>query len=154
MMQWIASIWALQFIFLSSHKHSKTPPIPRHECVSSPAEPLQLGSRNTRKQLHQLSSWQSKWCNALHRVSPNKFQPNFLIKSWFSGRDEDRNFSVFRVRAFTESPDLWNCLSCRNPYHTPHSLNCLPPFSLKSPFFHWKVLRRIPFPEISLDWCM
>ena len=26
-----------------------------------------------------------------------------------------------------------NCLSCRNPYHAPHSLNCLPPlFSLHS----------------------
>ena len=35
-----------------------------------------------------------------------------------------------------------NCLSCRNPYQTTHSLNCLPPF-------HWKVLRCIPFPKIG-----
>ena len=28
-----------------------------------------------------------------------------------------------------------NCLSCRNPYQTPHSLNCLPPFSLKKTLF-------------------
>ena len=28
-----------------------------------------------------------------------------------------------------------NCLSYRNPYQTPHSLNCLPLFVLKNPFF-------------------
>ena len=28
-----------------------------------------------------------------------------------------------------------NCLSCRNPYQTPHSLNCLPPFHSKPLFF-------------------
>ena len=28
-----------------------------------------------------------------------------------------------------------NCLSCKNPYQTPDSLNCLPPFCLKTPFF-------------------
>ena len=30
-----------------------------------------------------------------------------------------------------------NCLSCRNPFQTPHSLNCLPPFTDKrlKPFF-------------------
>ena len=43
-----------------------------------------------------------------------------------------------------------NCLSCRNPYQTPDSLNCLPLFT-ENPFFHWKVLRRIPFPKISSE---
>ena len=32
-------------------------------------------------------------------------------------------------------PNLLNCLSCRNPYQTPHSLNCLPSFHWKPPFF-------------------
>ena len=32
-----------------------------------------------------------------------------------------------------------NCLSCRNPYQAPHSLNCLPPFL------------SIPFPKIGSD---
>ena len=44
-----------------------------------------------------------------------------------------------------------NCLSCRNPYQTPDSLNCLPPFHWKPHFFHWKVLHRIPFPKIGSE---
>ena len=54
----------------------------------------------------------------------------FKVGADFREGDEDSNFSVFRVRRFTESSLNW--ISCRNPYQT-HSLNCLPPF-------HWKTL--------------
>ena len=32
-----------------------------------------------------------------------------------------------------------NCLSCRYPYQTPHSLNYLPPFHWKIPLFHTQI---------------
>ena len=75
------------------------------------------------------------------------------IRADFREGDEDSNFSVIRVRRFSEWPDPlhWNCLSCRNTYQTPHSLNCLPLFHWKSHFFHRKVLRRTPFPKIGSD---
>ena len=46
----------------------------------------------------------------------------FCSKSWFSGGDEDSNFSLFRVRRFTESP---------GPLHI---------HWIASPPFHWKAL--------------
>ena len=57
------------------------------------------------------------------------------VRADFREGDEDSNFPVVRVRRFTESARASspNCLSCRNPYQTPHSLNCLPPY-------HWKAL--------------
>ena len=40
-----------------------------------------------------------------------------------------------------------NCLSCRNPYQTPHSLNCLPPFHRKPLFFTEKCFVASPSPK-------
>ena len=58
-------------------------------------------------------------------------------KSSFSGRGWGQQLFSFQSRAV-----LWmartsslNCLSCRNPYQTPHSLNRLPPFHWKPLFF-------------------
>ena len=42
-----------------------------------------------------------------------------------------------------------NCLSCRNPYQTPHSLNCLPPFHCK-PLFSLKSALSHPLPKNRL----
>ena len=59
------------------------------------------------------------------------------FKSWFLGRGWGQQLFSFQspaVHWIAQTSSL-NCLSCRNPYQTPHSLNCLPPFSLKSPFF-------------------
>ena len=45
-----------------------------------------------------------------------------------------------------------NCLSCRkNPYQTPDSLNCLPPFHWKSLFFTEKCSVASPFPKMGSD---
>ena len=41
-----------------------------------------------------------------------------------------------------------NCLSCRNPFQTPHSLNCLPP-STEKPFFSLKSASSHPLPKIG-----
>ena len=74
-------------------------------------------------------------------------------KSWFSGRGWGQQLFSFQspaVHRIARTSSL-NCLSCRNPYQTPHSLNCLPPFHWKAPFLHWKVLRRIPFPKNRLN---
>ena len=74
-------------------------------------------------------------------------------RSWLSGRGGGQQLFSFQspaVQWLARTSSL-NCLSCRNPYQTPHSLDCLPPFSLKNPFFNWKVLRRIPFPKIGSE---
>ena len=47
---------------------------------------------------------------------------------WFSGRGRPAVHWIARTSSL-------DCLSCRNPYQTPHSLNCLPPFHWKTPFF-------------------
>ena len=43
-----------------------------------------------------------------------------------------------------------NCLSCRNPYQTTHSLNCLPPFHWKPLFFTEKCFVASPPPKSAL----
>ena len=74
-----------------------------------------------------------------------------FFKSWFSGRGWGQQLFGFQSPAvhWIARTSSLNCFSCRNPYQT-HSLNCLPPFHWKALFSHWKVLRRIPFPKISL----
>ena len=62
------------------------------------------------------------------RTPMRKLPPVRTTKSWFSGKGMSP--AVHWV-ARTSSLD---CLSCRKPYQTPHSLNCLPPFWLKKPF--------------------
>ena len=61
------------------------------------------------------------------------------FKSWFSGRGWGQQLFSFQspaVHWMARSSSL-NCLSCRNPYQTPHSLNCLPLFTA-NPFFALK----------------
>ena len=56
-------------------------------------------------------------------------------QSWFSGRGWGQQLFTFQspaVQWMARTSSL-NCLSCRNSYQTPDSLNCLPPF-------HWKPL--------------
>ena len=72
-----------------------------------------------------------------------------LNRSWFLGRGWGQQLFTFQRPAvhWMAGTSSLNCLSCRNPYQTPYSLDCLPPFHWKTPFFHWKMLRRIPFWE-------
>ena len=77
-----------------------------------------------------------------------------LIRAEFQARDEESNFSVFRVRRVTSTSSL-NCFSCRSPYHIPHSLNASPLFTEKPFFSSLKVLHQIPFPKsgsLNRDW--
>ena len=106
-------------------------------------------------------SWTSKAKSALS-CGPNEnsfvlvFMQNRTIiawyRSWFSGRGWGQQLCTFQSPAFhwMARTSSRNCLSCRNPHQAPHSLNCLPPFT-ENPFFHWKVLRRIPSPKIGSD---
>ena len=74
------------------------------------------------------------------------------LRADFREGDEDSNFSVFRVRRFSEWPEALHWIAFPvEILTTPDSLELPPPFSLKTPFFHWKVLRRIPFPKIGSD---
>ena len=56
-------------------------------------------------------------------------------QSRFSGRGWGQQLFTFQSPAvhWIAWTSSLNCLSCRNPYQTPNSLNCLPPF-------HWKPL--------------
>ena len=77
------------------------------------------------------------------------------VKSWFSGRGWGQQLFSFQIPAvqwFARTSSL-NYLSCRNPYHTPHSLNCLTLLHWKT-LFQWKVLRHIPFPKEGSDRCV
>ena len=69
-------------------------------------------------------------------------------KSWFSGRGWGQQLFSFQSPAvhWMARPSSLNWLSCRDPSQTPHSLNATP-LCTENPFFHWKVLRRIPFPK-------
>ena len=70
---------------------------------------------------------------------------------WFSfivGADfragEDSNFQISE-----SGGSSLNCLYCRNPYQTPYSLNCLPPFT-EHPFFSLKSASSHPLPKNRL----
>ena len=78
-----------------------------------------------------LSIFQGKYRKGPENPKNLHMCSSFGIRPDFWEGDEDSNFSVFRVQQFTEWPGplhLLNCLSYRNPYQTPHSLNCFPPF--------------------------
>ena len=85
------------------------------------------------------------WVRCLKPYSPKPYS----VRANFWEGDEDSNFSVFRVRRFTESPEPlhWIAFPVGNPYQTPHSLNCSPPFSLKTPFFSLKSASSHPLPK-------
>ena len=64
--------------------------------------------------------------------------------------DLDSNFSVFGVRRFTEWPGPLHWIAFPVEILTKPLIHWIPPpFHCKSLFFHWKVLRRIPFPKID-----
>ena len=74
------------------------------------------------------------------------------IKSWFLGRGWGQqlfNFQSPAVKWMARTSSL-NCLSCRNPYQTPHSLNCLPPFHWKTLFFTEKCFVASPSQKSAL----
>ena len=73
-----------------------------------------------------------------------------LVGADFQEGDGDSNSSIFRVRRLTEWPGHLHWIAFPAEILTKPSFTELPPpFSLKNPFFHWKVLRRIPFPKIG-----
>ena len=74
-------------------------------------------------------------------------------KSRFSGRGWGQQLFSFQspaVQWMARTSSL-NCLSCRNPYQTPDSLNCLPPFHWK-PLFSLKSASSHPLPKNRLWW--
>ena len=97
--------------------------------------------------------WWRPVAGVLHGKSLEVLWEVLPSKSWFSGRGWGQQLFTFQSPAvhWIARTSSLNCLSCRNPYQTPHSLNCLPPFHWKPLFFHWKVLRRIPSPKIGSD---
>ena len=73
------------------------------------------------------------------------------VKSWFSGRGwgkELLNFQSLAVHWMAPTSSL-NCLSCRNTYQTPHSLNASP-FSLENAFCSLKSASLHPLPQNRL----
>ena len=90
--------------------------------------------------------WQSSPSLVQSSVSPLSSE----TQSWCSGRGWGQQLFSFQSpavhwMAWTSS---LNCLSCRNPYQTPHSLNCLPPFHWKS-LFSLKLASSHPLPKKS-----
>ena len=77
---------------------------------------------------------------------------NFQADFWEV--DLDSNFSIFRVRRFTEWPGPLHWIAFPVEILTKPLIHWIPPpFSLKTPFFfRWKVLRRIPCPKIGSAW--
>ena len=80
-------------------------------------------------------------------------QPPFamLRKSWFLGRGWGQQLFSFQSPAvhWMARTSSLNCLSCRKPYQTPHSVNCLPLFTEK-PFFSLKSASLRPLPTNRL----
>ena len=80
---------------------------------------------------------------------PQKIK-KYFCRSWFSGRGWGQQLFTFQspaVHWMAQTSSL-NCLSCRNPYQAPHSLNCLPPF--QTPFFSLKSASSHPLPQNRL----
>ena len=72
-------------------------------------------------------------------------------QGWFSGRGWGQQLFTFQSPAvhWMARTSSLNCLSCRNPYQTPHSLNCLPPLHWKT-FFSLKSASSHPLPKNRL----
>ena len=73
-------------------------------------------------------------------------------RSWFSGRGWGQQLFTFQSPAvhWIARTSSLNCLSCRSPYQTPHSLHCLPPFQWKPPIFTEKCFVASPLPKSAL----
>ena len=101
------------------------------------------GRREHRTKIAKLSPRFLEWENYYPKRTQTAKMPDVCKfgKSWFSGR------------RFTESPGPlpWIEFPVEILTNPPWFTELPPPFSLKTPFFHWKVLRRIPSPNISSD---
>ena len=72
------------------------------------------------------------------RLSRNEFpNNNRYLRSWFLGGGFGQQLFNFRSPAvhWMARTSSLNCLSCRNPYQTPHSLNPFPLFTENPLFF-------------------
>ena len=76
---------------------------------------------------------------------------NAEFRSWFLGSGFGQQLFNFRSPAFhwIARTSSLNCLSCRNPYQTPHSLNPSPLFT-ENPFFSLKSVSSDPLPKNRL----
>ena len=76
----------------------------------------------------------------------------FWIRADFRDGDEDSNFSIFRVRRFTESPGPlhWIAFPVKKPLPNPSFTELPPPFSPKAPFFTEKCFVASPSQKSAL----
>ena len=75
-----------------------------------------------------------------------------LSRNWLSGRGWGQqlfSFQSLAVQWMARTSSL-NCLSCRSPYQTADSLNCLPPFHWKPLFFTEKCFVASPSQKSAL----
>ena len=78
--------------------------------------------------------------------------PAWNVRADFRERDEDSNFSVFRVRRFSEWPEPLHWIAFPVEILTKPLIHWIAsPLFTEKPFFYWKVLRRIPFPKIGSE---
>ena len=115
-------------------------------CLETPWAFMRTFSKSLRE-LFSSCLWHK---SGTQRIFFRKTSSYELFRSWFLGSGFGQQLFSFRSpavhwMAWTSS---LNCLSCRNPYQTPHSLNPSPLITEKH-FFHWIMLRRIPFPKIG-----
>ena len=81
-----------------------------------------------------------------HACIPNRVMLDISLELIFGWRGWGQQLFTFQspaVHWMARTPFLWKSLPNIPFTELP------PPFSLKSPFFDWKVLRRIPFPKIG-----
>ena len=112
---------------------------------------LNLGFRNLRKKRQPINKFDRHPFPGQSRKDVHVYW--FFSKSWFSGRGWGQQLFSFQspaVQWMARTSSL-NCLSCRNPYQAPDSLNCLPPFHWK-PLFSLKSASSHPLqPKIGSD---
>ena len=124
---------------------TETGPKPKiHLVCGSPG-----GGRGPRSRCDGLKVWRTPICSFLQFSATSSV---LIAKSGFSGRGWGQQLFSFQspaVQWMARTSSL-NSLSCRNPYQTPHSLNCLPPFSLKTPFLSLKSASSHPLPKNRL----
>ena len=78
--------------------------------------------------------------------------PLKILRADFREGDEDSNFSVFRVRRFSEWPEPLHWIAFPVEILTKPLIHWIAsPLFNKNPFFHWKVLLRIPFPKFGSE---
>ena len=77
--------------------------------------------------------------------------PHPEVRADFQEGDEDSNFSIFRVRRLTEWLEPLHWIAFPVEILTKPLIHWIAsPLFIEKPFFHWKALRRIPFPKTVL----